>query len=103
MRQEDRMKYASSTISEAELDAEFSLGAILDLESVFARRTAASQAARASLRHHRQLRYGARPGETCDVFPSRGSQEAGGPVLIYIHGGLWRGKNADDLRSVAAG
>jgi arylformamidase len=103
MRQEDRMKYASSTISEAELDAEFSLGAILDLESVFARRTAASQAARASLRHHRQLRYGARPGETCDVFPSGRSQEAGGPVLIYIHGGFWRANDAATFSYVAEG
>jgi arylformamidase len=97
------MKDASSTLSEAELDAEFSLGAIPDLESVFARRTAASQAARASLPHHRQLRYGARSGETCDVFPSGRSLEGGGPVLIYIHGGFWRANDAATFSYVAEG
>ena len=97
------MKGASSTLSEAELDAEFSLGAIPDLESVFARRTAASQAARASLRHHRQLRYGTRPGETCDVFPSGRAFEGGAPVLIYIHGGFWRANDAATFSYVAEG
>jgi arylformamidase len=97
------MKGASSTLSAAELDAEYSLCAIPDLESVFARRIAASQAARASLRHHRQLRYGTRPGETCDVFPSVRAFEGGAPVLIYIHGGFWRANDAATFSYVAEG
>ena len=97
------MVTSNPTPSEADLDAEFSLGSIPNIAEVFARRTAASAAARASLAHHRQLRYGHRPGETLDVFPPGRRIEGGGPVLIYIHGGFWRANDAATFSFVAEG
>ena len=32
--------------------------------------------------------YGSSPRETLDIYAA---DKAGGPVLVYIHGGYWRG------------
>ena len=37
--------------------------------------------------------YGSSPRETMDIYAA---DKAGGPVLIYIHGGYWRGGNKED-------
>jgi arylformamidase len=39
------------------------------------------------------LRYGNSPRETLDIYAA---EKAGGPVLIYIHGGYWRSGNKED-------
>jgi len=44
--------------------------------------------------------YGAGPGETVDVFPSR---IPGSPVLLFIHGGYWRALSSKEFSFVAAG
>jgi len=55
-------------------------------------REKASEATRAKLKHHRDVRYGDGPRMTLDIFPA---EQAGAPVQIYIHGGFWRGGSKD--------
>ncbi len=87
---------------EADLDEGFSLDGIRDLPSVLARRLAASEATRGVLPHHRQVRYGPRPGQTLDVFPAAGGGRLA-PVLLFIHGGFWRLNDAATFSFVAGG
>ena len=44
------------------------------------------------------LKYGDGAGETLDVFPTA---RAGAPVLVFIHGGYWRGLDKADHSFVA--
>ena len=45
------------------------------------------------------LAYGAGPSESLDIFPAAGSAKAGGaPVLVFLHGGYWRGLDKADTR-----
>src|SRR5262244_2663728 len=37
--------------------------------------------------------YGSSPRETLDIYAA---DKAGGPVLVYIHGGYWRSGNKED-------
>ena len=55
-------------------------------------RERASEATRAKLKHHRDVRYGDGPRMTLDIFPA---ERPGAPVQIYIHGGYWRGGSKD--------
>ena len=87
---------------QAELDAEFRLDMIVDLEAVFARRKQANDAALAKFEAIRDIAYGPNPGETLNLFPaSRGSGPS--PVQIFIHGGFWSSLAAVDFSFVAAG
>jgi arylformamidase len=46
--------------------------------------------------------YGTGPSETLDIFPAAGSAQAGGaPVLVFLHGGYWRGLDKADHSFVA--
>ena len=48
------------------------------------------------------LDYGAGPSESLDVFPAAGPAQAGGaPVLVFLHGGYWRGLDKADHSFVA--
>ena len=48
------------------------------------------------------LAYGAGPSESLDIFPAAGSAKAGGaPVLVFLHGGYWRGLDKADHSFVA--
>jgi arylformamidase len=48
------------------------------------------------------LAYGAGPSESLDVFPAAGTPPAGGaPVLVFLHGGYWRGLDKADHSFVA--
>jgi arylformamidase len=71
---------------------------IPDHPEIFGRWVAASQAARAGGPCELDIRYGAEAGETLDVFPP---QQAGAPVLVFIHGGYWRSLDKSDLSFVA--
>lgn len=56
-----------------------------------------SEQARASGPCELDLRYGAAPGETLDVFPA---PHADAPVLVFIHGGYWRALDKKDVSFV---
>ena len=48
------------------------------------------------------LAYGAGPSESLDIFPAAGTPPAGGaPVLVFLHGGYWRGLDKADHSFVA--
>ena len=57
------------------------------------RRAEASRKARAALKSFLNVTYGDSPRQVLDIFPA---DKAGGPVLVYIHGGYWRGGGKDD-------
>jgi arylformamidase len=57
--------------------------------------------ARAMLAPRRDVRYGAGPDETVNVFPAAGAGPA--PVLVFIHGGYWMALSKADNDYVALG
>jgi arylformamidase len=59
----------------------------------FARWQEASAQARARMSSHLDLRYGAMPGESLDLFPAR---KGDGSCLMFIHGGYWRAFDKKD-------
>jgi arylformamidase len=63
----------------------------------FARWAADSERARGSLRMARDVRYGAGPKQTVDLFPAERPRGA----LLFIHGGYWRALDKDDHSFVA--
>ena len=63
----------------------------------FARWAADSEAARARLDGHLNLRYGSGPRQTVDLFPA--AQPRG--ALLFIHGGYWRALDKSDHAFVA--
>ena len=46
------------------------------------------------------LPYGDEPGERLDFFPA---ERAGGPLLVFIHGGWWRSLDKSDFSFLAPG
>jgi arylformamidase len=60
---------------------------------VIQRYATASAAVRTRVRRQADLRYGPTEVETLDVFPAAVSS---GPVLVFVHGGAWRGGHKDD-------
>ena len=58
-----------------------------------------SAAARASLAHRADLRYGAGPKETLDLFVPDGMARG---TMVFIHGGYWRALDKHDVSFVAA-
>jgi arylformamidase len=63
----------------------------------FARWAADSAAARSALASHLDVRYGAGPKQTLDVFPAAYSRS----TLLFIHGGFWRALDKSDQSFVA--
>jgi arylformamidase len=56
-------------------------------------RSAASRKARETLKSFLNVPYGDTPRQSLDIFPS---DRAGGPVLVFIHGGYWRSGSKED-------
>lgn len=67
--------------------------AVRDYERVREERARASRAARQSLKSWLNVPYGNSPRQVVDIFPG---DKPNGPVLIFIHGGYWRGGSKDD-------
>jgi arylformamidase len=64
-----------------------------NIAQVLRRYTANSELVRARLGAPQRVAYGASPIEMLDIFRARG---ANAPVMVYIHGGAWRGGLAKD-------
>jgi len=47
------------------------------------------------------VRYGDEEGETADIFPAPLSAGGDAPVLVFIHGGYWRGLDKADFSFIA--
>ena len=62
-----------------------------NMQAVLARRAAAADAVRARLGAPQRFAYGATPVEQLDVFATARSNA---PVMVFIHGGAWRGGDA---------
>lgn len=57
------------------------------------KRAAESAKVRSALKCWPDVPYGNSPREVMDIYPS---VKQGGPVLVYYHGGYWRGGSKDD-------
>jgi arylformamidase len=87
--------------SQGELDAEFALDRIVDLDEVLARRRRVAEAASTRFEAIRVV-YGPHPDETLLLFqPARTTGPA--PVLIFVHGGFWSSMEARQFRFLAPG
>jgi len=64
----------------------------------FARWAETSARARARMTCYLDRTYGASPGETLDIFPSR---KGDGSALMFIHGGYWRSLDKRDFSFLA--
>jgi arylformamidase len=64
----------------------------------FARWAETSARARRSMTCYLDRAYGASPGETLDIFPSR---QGDGSALMFIHGGYWRSLDKKDFSFLA--
>ena len=64
----------------------------------FARWADTSARARSSMTCYLDRAYGASPGETLDIFPSR---KGDGSALMFIHGGYWRSLDKRDFSFLA--
>lgn len=60
--------------------------------------TQGSARARGTMTCHLDLRYGAGPGETLDLFPAR---KGDGSCMMFIHGGYWRAMDKRDFSFLA--
>jgi arylformamidase len=56
-------------------------------------RSAQARKVRESAKSWLSISYGSSPRETLDIYAA---EKAGGPVLIYIHGGYWRSGTKED-------
>ena len=89
------------------LDAQYNNRArVPDHAQVMARWAEASALARSGAASAQlDLRYGEGAGETLDVFPAmrptQSDGQTGAPVLIFIHGGYWRGLDKADHSFIA--
>jgi arylformamidase len=62
-----------------------------NMQEVLQRRAAASDAVRARLGAPRRFAYGPTPVEQLDVYPAASPET---PVMVFLHGGAWRGGDA---------
>ena len=67
--------------------------AVPDYPRLAQERAQASRKVRASLKSWLDVPYGDSPRQVVDIFPT---DRPKAPVLIYIHGGYWRGGSKDD-------
>jgi arylformamidase len=92
IRRPDVAATASSAEREYNLRAAFP-----DHPEWIARWAADSERARSTLRSDRDIRYGAGPKQTIDLFPAENASGA----LLFIHGGYWRGLDKDEHSFIA--
>ena len=71
-----------------------------DVDSYVNRGRQRSEAARARHHHLPDLRYGEGPLASLDYFPCGAPAR---PLVVYLHGGYWRGRDKLDYSFVADG
>ncbi len=72
--------------------------AIAEHPEIFARYTERSRRTRATLPCQLDISYGPDGDETLDLFPARGASRG---LLLFVHGGYWRGLDKSDFSFVA--
>jgi arylformamidase len=86
--------------TQAEIDAEYNLEAVLDMQPYIEWFLSGSAKAREELECRLDVRFGPTLDETVDVFPAR---RPGSPILVFIHGGWWRFLSSKEFSLVARG
>jgi arylformamidase len=71
-----------------------------DHQDYLARWTASSRAARLGEPCYLDIACGDAPGQNLDLFPARAARGPA-PLLVFIHGGYWRGLDKSDFSFVA--
>ncbi|HEY7316072.1 MAG TPA: alpha/beta hydrolase, partial [Candidatus Binatia bacterium] len=91
------MKAPSSTykgFSKDELEYQYNpRESVPEYPELAKKRAEASRKARSTLKSWLNVAYGSSPREILDIYPA---DRAGGPVLVYIHGGYWRTGSKDE-------
>jgi acetyl esterase/lipase len=87
-------------LTQAELDREYNARqSVPSFDAEYARYVAESERAKKRIRHHSDVIYDDRTGETMDIYPG----QPGAPVFLWVHGGYWRALSKDDNAFAAAG
>ena len=89
--------------TQRELDAEFTLDSVTDLDAVLARRAAAAQQAYAQFPVTRAIPYGPGVGQTFHLFSPGAAAGALVQVLVFVHGGFWISMEAEQFSFLARG
>ena len=88
-------------LDQAALDAQYNIRALIpEHVEVLARWAADSAAVRRSTPCQLDVRYGPGRLQTLDVFPAANPVA---PLLVFIHGGYWRGLDKSDFSYLAPG
>ena len=66
---------------------------VVEYPELAKKRSAKSLKVRSTLKSWLDVPYGNSPREILDIYPT---SQAGGPVLVYYHGGYWRGGSKED-------
>ena len=75
--------------------------AVPEVDDILDRRPALSEATRRGLPHELDHKYGDGEREVVDIFPAATGTGEGAPVLVFFHGGYWRGGHAREYSFVA--
>ena len=90
-----------SALSPGEFERQFNpRAAVPDFQTFADERAVLSAVAHTSLRRIQDISYGDSARQRLDIFPA---EDAPSPVLMYIHGGYWRGGHKDEYGFVASG
>jgi arylformamidase len=85
--------------TQAQIDAQYNPSiALADPAAPGKHFVAQSALARATLKHHLDVPFGATVQETLDIFPA---DVPNAPVFVFIHGGYWRSLDKSDHSFVA--
>jgi arylformamidase len=90
-------------LSQAELDEQFSLDYIPNLEDVRRRRDVAATEVLEAFPANLNIAYGEYRDEKLNIFPAQNRRSALAPVHVFIHGGFWRSMKAWQFSSLATG
>lgn len=90
----------SGTIPHEELERQFNPRVTVpDFQDYLDRAAAASRAARANCPAILDVRYGAGPRQSVDIFPA---DDPAAPALVFVHGGFWRALGKEAFSGLAA-
>ncbi len=80
---------------QAELDQQYNQSTLVPDHSAYrALKVSESKRVRAFLDCELDVSYGPAPDEVLDIFPAK---EPGAPIMMFIHGGAWKGGRKDDI------